>query len=254
MPEREGAEVLGAFIDAVTLDEAAARIIQWAHARESRTICACNVHSVMTATRSHALRQAINGADLTTPDGLPLAFALRLMGHSHQRRVAGPDLMLECCRRAEHSGLHVMLYGSTEGTLSRLESELRRMFPALTLVESISPPFRGLSDDEDQAVVERINDCAPHLIFVGLGCPKQEIWMHTHHGRVNAPMVGVGAAFDFHAGAVRRAPEWMRHMGLEWLHRLVSEPRRLWRRYLIDSPLFLWRLVVQLVSAGLRHE
>ncbi len=247
--------VLGAQIDALSWEAATARLMGWAHARESRYVTICNVHVVVSASRDMAYRDIINGSDMATPDGAPVAWMLRRQGFSSQTRISGPDLMWALCERAAQEGLPIYCYGSTEATLALLETSLRTAFPALKVTME-SPPFRALSAEEDAAAVERINASGAGIVFVGLGCPKQERWMAEHRGRdapnesplqVKAVMIGVGAAFDFHAGTVARAPAWMRDNGLEWLHRLASEPGRLWKRYLVTNTLFIVGAVRQLL-------
>lgn len=245
---RRGDEVLGAFIDALDLDEAQGRILAWASGRESRYVCICNAHSVVTASRWEAFRRVINAADMATPDGTPVAWMLRRLGFASQRRVSGPELMWALCGQAARDGLPVYFFGSQSATLEALEQRLRQAFPDLSIAGKESPPFRPLAPEEDAAEVARMNESGAGIVFVGLGCPKQEEWMAAHRGRVNAVMIGVGAAFDFHAGVVARAPRWMREHGLEWLHRLISEPRRLWRRYLVTNTLFILGALRQLLG------
>lgn len=235
---RQTGTVLGAHIDALPWDAAIARLLGWAHGRESRYVTICNVHVVVSASRDAAYREIINGSDMATPDGAPVAWMLRRQGFAGQPRISGPDVMWALCERAAAEGLPIYCYGSTDATLALLEQRLRAAFPALRMAME-SPPFRALGAEEDAAAVERINASGAGIVFVGLGCPKQERWMAAHRGTVNAVMIGVGAAFDFHAGTVQRAPAWMRDNGLEWLHRLLSEPRRLWKRYLVTNTLFI---------------
>jgi len=239
--------VLGAKIDALSWDVAMDRLLGWAHARESRYVTICNVHVVVSASRDAAYRDIINGSDMATPDGAPVAWMLRRQGFAGQPRISGPDLMWALCERAASEYLPVVCYGSTEATLALLETRLQAAFPALRMTME-SPPFRALTAEEDAAAVDRINTSGAGIVFVGLGCPKQERWMAEHRGRVNAVMIGVGAAFDFHAGTVQRAPAWMRDNGLEWLHRLLSEPGRLWKRYLVTNTLFILGAARQLLS------
>jgi len=248
--------VLGAQIDVMTWDAALNRLLGWARVRESRYVTICNVHVVVSASRDAAYREVINGSDMATPDGAPVAWMLRRQGFTSQARVSGPDLMWALCERCATENLPIYCYGSTESTLALLEARLRAAFPALRMTME-SPPFRALSAEEDAAAVHRINASGAGIVFVGLGCPKQERWMAEHRGRialdgcpvqVNAVMIGVGAAFDFHAGTVQRAPAWMRDNGLEWLHRLASEPGRLWKRYLVTNTLFILGAARQLLS------
>lgn len=244
---RQTGRVLGVQIDALAWHEAIDRLLAWAHARESRYVAICNVHVVVSASRDAAYREVINASDMATPDGAPVAWMLRRLGFTGQPRISGPDLMWALCRRCAVEKLPVYFHGSTEATLAALEVRLRQAFPDLVIGGLESPPFRLPTAEEDESAVARINASGVGIVFVGLGCPKQEGWMAEHRGRVNAVMIGVGAAFDFHAGKVARAPRWMRDNGLEWLHRLVSEPRRLWKRYLVTNTLFILGAARQLL-------
>lgn len=242
--------VLGVRIHAVTWDAALDTISRWASARESRYVCICNVHSVVTAARDDAFARIVAEADLATPDGAPIAWMLRRLGHAGQQRINGPDLMARYLLKAAGSGESIFLFGGTQATLDRLKPALEHRFAGLRVAGTCSPPFRALTPDEDAAIVDEINRCGAGTVWVALGCPKQEAWMAAHRGRINAVMVGVGAAFDFFAGTVPRAPSWMQRVGLEWLHRLASEPRRLWRRYLVTNSLFIVGAVGQLARRG----
>jgi N-acetylglucosaminyldiphosphoundecaprenol N-acetyl-beta-D-mannosaminyltransferase len=246
---REGAKVIGTFIDALSWDEALTRITAWAQGRESRYVCICNVHSLVTASQDAEFNRAVSQADMSTPDGMPVACMLRSLGFSGQERINGPDLMWKYCERAARSGEVVYFYGSTSKTLQLLSAKLRTAFPTLRIGGFNSPPFRAVSEPEDEAIVASINRSGAGVVFVGLGCPKQEKWMASHRDRIHAVMIGVGAAFDYHAGTVQRAPMWMQRCGLEWLHRLCSEPRRLWKRYLVTNTIFViaagWQLYFQ---------
>ena len=242
---RTGRKVLGTFIDAMTWPDACNTVLCWAAARQSRVVCLCNVHSVVTAWREPAFSHVLASADLAAPDGSPIAWALRRLGIARQQRISGPDLMWQLLRAAQHMQLSVFFYGSTEATLDRLCEVARKAFPQLQIAGTHAPPFRPLSLQEQQATTQCINASGARMVFVGLGCPKQEDWMVAQRGQVNAVMLGVGAAFDFHAGVIQRAPYWMRAYGLEWLHRLASEPRRLLRRYLITNSIFIVRFLQQ---------
>jgi len=244
---RTRVNVLGVLIDALGWDEAIDRLLEWGGKRESRYVAICNVHVVVSAARDDAYRKIIDGADMATPDGAPVAWMLRQLGFAGQPRISGPDLMWLLCKRCAAEKLPVYFYGSTKETLSALGEQLRQAFPSLMAVGLESPPFRELSAEEDAAVIQRINASGAGIVFVGLGCPKQERWMAEHRRRINAVMIGVGAAFDFHAGTVKRAPKWMQDNGLEWLHRLASEPRRLWKRYLVTNTLFVLGAARQLL-------
>lgn len=234
-------------IDALCWDDVLLKIAGWTSNKESRVVCICNVHSVVTAKRNIEFRRVLAGADMATPDGVPIAWMLRRLGYSHQQRINGPDLLWRYCSMAELRLESIFLYGSTEATLELLKLRLLAAFPKLIVAGAISPPFRPLTPAEDIEIVEHINASGAGVVFVGLGCPKQEIWMAAHLGRIHAVMVGVGAAFDYHAGVIKRAPQWMQNGGLEWLHRLASEPRRLWRRYLVTNTLFVVWAARQLI-------
>jgi N-acetylglucosaminyldiphosphoundecaprenol N-acetyl-beta-D-mannosaminyltransferase len=246
---RKGQAVLEAFIDALSWDEAIGLITQWGASHESRYVCICNVHSVVTTTSDVEFKIAVNNADMATPDGAPIAWALRHLGHHAQERINGPDLMMKYLAEAERLGQVVFFYGSTDTTLARLRVALNGQFPRLRIGGTYSPPFRPLSREEDERIVKMINESGANVVFIGLGCPKQEKWMAEHRGRINAVMVGVGAAFDYHAGVIKRAPLWWQRNGLEWLYRLGSEPRRLFKRYMVTNTLFVVGLLRQFVSS-----
>ena len=242
-PIQSQAPVLGTCIDAVSLEDSVDLMIAWAQRGESRYVCACNAHALVSARLDAAVARALEGADLRVPDGAPVAWRLRGRGFAHQPRVSGPEVMARCCARAAEDGLPVFLYGSTEATLEQLARTLRARWPALPIAGWLAPPFRELTPAEDAAAVRAIAESGARIVFVALGCPKQEAWMLAHRGALAAVMLGAGAAFDFLAGTQPRAPRWMQRAGLEWLHRLWHEPHRLWRRYLVTNTLFLaWSL------------
>lgn len=231
--------VVGVPVDVTGVDAALHRMLDWAQRRDSRTVCFVNVHSAVQATMDERHRRVLTSADLVAPDGAPIAWTLRLKGHREQPRLDGPGTMWQLLEHAQAKGVSVALYGGQEPVLLALNARLRREFPELRVVYAHSPPFRELSAEEDEQVCHDIRVSGAGLLFVSLGCPKQEYWMATHRGRLPCVMLGVGAAFDFHAGTIVRAPRWMREHGLEWLHRLLSEPGRLWRRYTLTNSLFL---------------
>jgi N-acetylglucosaminyldiphosphoundecaprenol N-acetyl-beta-D-mannosaminyltransferase len=246
--------VLGAQISALSWDDAILQILVWGARHESRYVTLCNVHSVVTTTRNSDYKTVINQGDLALPDGAPIAWAVRRLGYSAQRRISGPDLMWRYLAEAENLGQVVYFFGSTEPTLQKLRIAIQREFPSLVIGGAYSPPFRDATVEEDEAQVAAINRSGAHVVFVGLGCPKQEHWMAEHRGRVNAVMLGVGAAFDFHAGTVKRAPLWFQKYGMEWLYRLLSEPRRLFRRYLVTNTLFMLGISRQLFSTAISRK
>jgi N-acetylglucosaminyldiphosphoundecaprenol N-acetyl-beta-D-mannosaminyltransferase len=251
---RKSYSVLGASIDVLSWEDAIRQIVAWGAARESRYICICNVHSVVTTTRDPEFRKVINGADMSTPDGAPIAWALRRSGFASQERVNGPDLMWKYLGEAERLGQAVFFYGSTGQTLSKLRERIARRFPRLHVSGMLAPPFRPLSPQEDEMEVEMINRSGAQVVFVGLGCPKQEKWMAAHRDRINAVMIGVGAAFDYHSGTIKRAPLWWQRNGLEWLYRLGSDPQRLLKRYMVTNTLFIIGFSRQLIVKKIQRH
>ncbi|HEY7074258.1 MAG TPA: WecB/TagA/CpsF family glycosyltransferase [Solirubrobacteraceae bacterium] len=204
-------------------------------------VCVAATHTVTATREDPALRAAIRGADFTVPDGQPLVWALRALGHRLEDRVYGPDLMDLACARAARSGQRFYLYGGRDaGALDELARRLEQRHPGLQIGGGHAPPFRELTDAEEDAIAAEIDRCGADVVWVGIGVPKQEKWMARMRDRLAAPvLVGVGAAFDFHAGLIPQAPGWMQRAGLEWLYRLAHEPRRLWRRYLHYNPRFV---------------
>lgn len=239
--------VLGIGVDAVDFNRAAQLVCDWAIEKsKGRYVVFANAHVVVTAAQDQSFGNILNEADLVAPDGFPVAWMLRRLGATIDSRVPGPDLMVEICRRAEISGARLFFYGSTQDTLDKLLVNLRRLFPNINIVGAISPPFRMLTQAERDELIDSVRVTDPHMVFVGLGCPKQEQWMFENVRKLNVVMLGVGAAFDFHAGVIRRAPLWIGRFGFEWLYRLLCEPRRLFRRYLVTNSLFLYKSLRQL--------
>lgn len=239
--------IISSLIDVLDWDVAEQRILNWAEKRASKYICICNVHSVMTAKNDDQFREVINQADMATPDGMPLVWLLRTIGEKHQIRINGPDLFIRLCKKASIREIPVFLYGGAQDTLERLRDKLAIDLPTLKLAGVMSPPFRALSAEETQAHIDMINNSGAGILFVCLGCPKQETWMKAHRGEINAVMIGVGAAFAYHAGTLKRAPLWMQYYGLEWLYRLGAEPQRLWKRYLSTNTQFILLVGMQLL-------
>lgn len=248
---RNRVSILAAPIDVLTWDKALEQLFGWVTHHESRYVCICNVHSVVTASQDSAFKEVIANADMATPDGAPVAKLMRLLGYVGQQRINGPDLMWRYCEQAQYRDESVFFYGNSDESLAILKSKLLTAFPTLKIAGAFSPPFRALTTEEDEAIVTQINASGAGLVWVSLGCPKQEYWMAEHRGRINAVMVGVGAAFDYHAGTLKRAPLWMQHNSLEWFYRLLSEPKRLWKRYLITNTLFMVKAFKQLLVARL---
>ena len=239
-------------VDTGDLDRFTDRIAAWAARRESRVVCAVNVHSVVLASRDVRIAAALNEADANLPDGWPVAWTVGKLTGRPQARVSGPDLMWSLAGRAARDGIGLYLYGSRPEVLLALRDRLQSAFPELRIAGMRSPPFREPVPAADGLDIESLHASGAGLVLVGLGCPKQELWMAAHRGRIRAVMVGVGAAFDFHAGTVRRAPGWMQRSGMEWLFRLSREPRRLAGRYVDTNPRFLLWLGSRLLTGRLR--
>jgi len=246
--------VLGLRVDATSYSEAVDQVLAWASRGESRYVCFANVHMTMETVDHPTFREVVNGADLVAPDGMPLVWALRRLGAREATRVYGPDFVPALCGRAAATGVPVGFYGGRPEVLDRLVRILKDRYPALAVGFAESPPFRPLTGAEDAALVQRVRASGVPILFVGLGCPKQEMWMAARKGSIPTVMLGVGAAFDFLAGAKLQAPRWMGQAGLEWLFRLATEPRRLWRRYLYHNPRFVVGFVRQLLRAGRRQR
>jgi N-acetylglucosaminyldiphosphoundecaprenol N-acetyl-beta-D-mannosaminyltransferase len=243
---------LGVGISAITMQHALDQMRCWIEQRQRAYVVVAPVHAVMEAQFHADYRTIVNRADMVTPDGMPLVLLSRWMGQRHVERVYGPDLMLAFSQLAAEHGFSSFFYGGAAGIPAQLADALTQRFPGLQVAGAYSPPYRALTPDEDQAVVDMINAANPDVVWVGLGCPKQDIWMAEHRALLNAPvLVGVGAAFDFIAGQKRQAPRWMMRYSLEWLFRLLQEPHRLWRRYLFYNPLFV--LLVFLQVLGVRR-
>jgi N-acetylglucosaminyldiphosphoundecaprenol N-acetyl-beta-D-mannosaminyltransferase len=221
-------------------------------ARRRGYVSAAAVHLVMVSQEDAATRDAVLGCALAVPDGQPLVWAMRSLGHDASR-VYGPELMARYCERSAQTGTRMYLYGGrNQGSLVQLALNLRQSYPGVKIVGGYSPPFRELTEEESDRIVDDINACGADVVWVGIGQPKQEKWMADVRNRLETPvLIGVGAAFDFHAGLVPQAPDWMQHMGLEWLFRLAHEPRRLWRRYLRYNPRFISGFARQYVRSRL---
>jgi N-acetylglucosaminyldiphosphoundecaprenol N-acetyl-beta-D-mannosaminyltransferase len=246
--------VLGVGVSAIAMPDALDLIATWVRERVRTYVCVCTVHGVMECRRSGALREVFNGAGLVTPDGMPLVWLARGAGHRAADRVYGPDLMVAELERSAALGHRHFLYGGAPGVAAELGRRMRARFPGLRVVGVEEPPFAPLDELCAPEVAELINAARPDIVWVGLSTPKQDWWMARMRSSLEAPvLIGVGAAFDFHTGRVRQAPRWMQRSGLEWLFRLVMEPRRLWRRYLVYNTWFLIELALQ-VSRLRRHE
>ena len=235
--------ILGHAVDAINLQQAVTTIEGWIARRESpQYVCCADVNVIMSGRRDPALRRLYNGAGLLTPDGMPLVWWCRLAGQAHTSRVYGPDLLLALCGR----GHRHFFYGTTKATLALLVAQLQVQWPQMEIAGTYAPPFREMTPEEEAGSIAQIKASNADVVWVGLGSPKQDRWMATHIDSLNAPvLIGVGAAFDFIAGIKPQAPIWMQRNGLEWLFRLATEPRRLWKRYARNIPAFVVLSVLQ---------
>lgn len=249
-----GAWILSTKVNAIDWSNAIKLILGWAQAKENRYVCVCNVHMVVEAERTAQVAQAVRGGDLVVPDGMPLVWLLRKLGYPDQSRISGPDLFRELCAGAAKKNVRVFLLGSSPQTLERMTRKLEQSLPALRIAGTYSPTYAGTISAPDLNAIKAIREAQADLVFVSLGCPKQETWMAVHRAYLPAVTIGVGAAFDFEAGTVKRAPAWMQRSGLEWLYRVCAEPRRLWRRYLATNTFFMVRITSLLLRRRLGHR
>ncbi|WP_372422887.1 WecB/TagA/CpsF family glycosyltransferase [Salinarimonas chemoclinalis] len=245
--------ILGVDVAMVNVRRALDEVAGFVARRETRTVCFSDVHSIMRAQEDPAHRAALAAADLVMPDGQPLAWTGRLRGHAGVERVCGPDFLTAFCRATAAQGWGHYFYGGADGVAHALAERLAAQAPGLVVAGAETPPFRALSEEERQETLARIRASGARVLWVGLGCPKQEKWLHDNGPALEGIVcLGVGAAFDFATGRVRRAPRVMRRLGLEWLHRLASEPRRLWRRYLVLAPRFVLATLMESRSGRAR--
>jgi N-acetylglucosaminyldiphosphoundecaprenol N-acetyl-beta-D-mannosaminyltransferase len=242
--------VIGFPVTAVPFETQVAQVIQWAKGGLSKVVCVANVHMLVEAREDASLANILNRADMVTPDGMPLVWMLKMLRKSEQDRVAGMDLMMSVCQAASQQGLSVYFLGSETPVLERLRLRLQQDFPNLKIAGMESLPMLSVPIVVDQTVVEMVNRSGASIVFLALGCPKQEKWMAAYHNRINAVMLGVGGVFPVYAGLQQRAPEFIRSAGLEWLYRLVQEPRRLWKRYSKTIPPFVWLAGKQLMRSA----
>jgi N-acetylglucosaminyldiphosphoundecaprenol N-acetyl-beta-D-mannosaminyltransferase len=242
-------DVLGVGVSIVNMKDAIRLSESVIRSRDKGYVCVTDVHGIIEAQSDRAFREVLNGSIMTTPDGMPLVWVGRIQGHKRIRRVYGPDYLLEMCRVSVKRGYRHFFFGGKPGVTERLAFELSKRFPGLQVVGTYTPPFRPLNPGEELELEALVAKAKPDVFWVGLGSPKQERFMAQYSGRLEAKlMVGVGAAFDIHSGNVKEAPKWLKTAGLQWLHRLIQEPRRLWRRYLNCVPNFIWMIGLQLLG------
>lgn len=243
-------EVLDFPITALRLDEQIETILEWASGRESKTVCVANVHMLMEAHWNPEFAKVLKDADMVTPDGMPLVWMMKKLGATYQDRVAGLDILASVCKSAPKQNISVYFVGSQSQILSGMRSKLEKEYPDLKIAEMEPLPFRPLTESEDEALIKKINQSGAGIVFVSLGCPKQEKWMTEHKDKIQAVMIGLGGAFPVYAGLHKRAPRIIRESGFEWLYRWVQEPRRLGGRYTKTIPPFMWLAMKQLISTN----
>ncbi len=239
-------EVVETPVTALPFDGQIQVMLSWAQERMSKFVCVANTHMIIEAHRSPQFKTVLNLADLVTPDGMPLVWMMKLLGIRNQNRVAGMDILEALCHEAALQNLSVFFVGSQTNILNSIRLRLEKDFPNLHIAGMKSMPFRPLSREEDELILEQIKASGASIVFVSLGCPKQELWMAQHRGRLPAVMIGLGGVFPVYAGIQKRAPQWVRENGLEWLYRLIQEPKRLWKRYSSTIPVFVFLAARQL--------
>ncbi len=247
-------KIIKTLISTGKYDEFIHEILELSKNTVSSYICVSNVHMTIEAYQSESFSDVVNSADMATPDGMPLAKAMKLLYGINQDRVAGMDLMPDLMKISEEKNLSIFLYGSTDDTLAQIVSKTKVEFPNLKL-NVYSPPFRTMTDTEKEDIVTMINQKNPDFVFVALGCPKQEKWMAENKNKINSCMIGLGGALEVYADIKDRAPQWMQDYSLEWMYRLMQDPRRLWKRYLVTNTLFVFLLFIQIVKVRVfRHN
>jgi N-acetylglucosaminyldiphosphoundecaprenol N-acetyl-beta-D-mannosaminyltransferase len=240
--------ILGIDISAINMSDALSKIEHLIITKKQGYVCVCPNHTIMESQKDSKLRDIVNSADVATPDGMSIVWASRLLGHHEVEQVAGSELMIAISDLSAKKGYTHFYYGGDNSVPGKLAESIQQRFPNLKIVGTYSPPFRKLADDENNAIIDMINNTNPDIVWVGLGMPKQELWIGDHFGQIKAPvMIGVGAAFDFLSGKKKRAPKWVQKAGLEWLFRLIQEPKRLWRRNLYH-PIFFFKLFLQILG------
>src|SRR5829696_8234110 len=243
---RDRARVVSLLPDVLDHESAIGRVKQLVDRQRGRYVCFSTVHMVMESYDSPDFGAKVNGADMIVTDGMPLVWMQKMQGKSDAKRVRANDLMIMLCRYAAENGLSVGFYGGKQEVIDAIKARAAKEMPDLKIAYAFSPPFRALTAEEDERITSEINSAAPDLLFMGLGCPKQENWMAAHRDKLKTVMLGVGASFDFFAGNVKESPEWLGRLGLEWLYRLTQEPKRLWYRYLVLNPRFMWLAGLQI--------
>ena len=247
--QHEYADILGVKVSAINMNRAVDMANRWIAVGSCGYVCITGVHGVMEAQKDPEFRKILNHAVMNTPDGMPMSWVGKLQGFDKMDRVFGPDFMSAICQLSPERGYRHFLYGGRPGVVQKLKEALERKFPGLQIVGTYTPPFRALNAEEEEELLSQVHASHPHILWVGLSTPKQERFMAHYMDRLQVPLsVGVGAAFDYHTGRIQDCSPWIKRAGLQWLHRLLQDPRRLWRRYLRNNPAFVWKITLQLLK------
>ena len=247
--QHEYADILGVKVSAINMSRAVDMANQWIAMGSYGYVCVTGVHGVMETQKDPELREILNHAVMNAPDGMPMSWVGRLQGFDQMDRVFGPDFMSAMCQISPEQSYRHFLYGGQPGVAQTLKETLERNFPGLQIVGTYTPPFRALNAEEETELLSQVHASSPHILWVGLSTPKQERFMAHYVDRLQVPLlVGVGAAFDYHTGRIQDCSPWIKRAGLQWLHRLLQDPRRLWRRYLSNNPAFVWKITLQLLK------
>lgn len=246
--------VIGTPVTAATFDTQIKTMLAWAGSHVSKVVCVANVHMLTEAYWHPEFSSVLKNADLVTPDGMPLVWMMKLMGAANQNRVAGMDILVSLCQQAPQQNIKIFFLGSEAAIVEKMRQNLECEFPKLQIAGMEPLPFRPLTQAEDNAIIQKIHDSGAGIVLVSLGCPKQEYWMNQHKDKIQAVMVGLGGVFPVYAGIHKRAPLWIRNLGLEWFYRLIQEPRRLWKRYRTTIPPFIWLAFRQLLGSMLKFR
>jgi N-acetylglucosaminyldiphosphoundecaprenol N-acetyl-beta-D-mannosaminyltransferase len=247
--------ILGVKVHATNMDRAVSRLETAVISGQKGYVCVTGVQGIMEAQMDSNLKHIINGAMLTIPDGRPTVWVGWLRGLLHMRQVTGPTIMLRICALSAEKGYTHFFYGGNDGVADQLKNSLTERFPGLKVVDTYTPPFRSLTPGEESELIRKVAEAKPDFFWVGLSTPKQERFMEQYSSKLDAKvMLGVGAAFDIHTGRIKDAPYWMKFTGVQWMHRIYQDPKRLWKRYLVNNPKFVYRITLELLGLSKQQE